>query len=207
MEDTLQAKTSGKSETETPTLQVQEFLRTWGIGELKDRFNLSTRWHSKHKNLLLVRLKCIFCIQVLHICSSMHLRTRLQIHYDQLRSPLQNAIVQECRGIILDTEDGAELSVCELLCVFLVASFLSSRLSLSSFSSLLKRAYPSFLDFLPYFSILCLFVSDILPDYRVVALPFIKFFNLGEKEAQSQKIVWEGARVYEKVDGSLATLY
>eukprot|EP01118_Nematostelium_gracile_P004852 TRINITY_DN15786_c0_g1_i1.p1 TRINITY_DN15786_c0_g1~~TRINITY_DN15786_c0_g1_i1.p1 ORF type:complete len:424 (+),score=105.21 TRINITY_DN15786_c0_g1_i1:47-1318(+) len=42
-------------------------------------------------------------------------------------------------------------------------------------------------------------------NWKVVAWPYAKFFNAKEKEAD--KIDWKTAKVFEKVDGSLATLY
>ena len=41
--------------------------------------------------------------------------------------------------------------------------------------------------------------------WRVVALPFTKFFNAGE--ANASEFDWSTAKVYEKVDGSLMNLY
>ena len=41
--------------------------------------------------------------------------------------------------------------------------------------------------------------------WNVVAMPFKKFFNYGEKDAD--RIDWGSAKVYEKLDGSLLTLY
>jgi len=42
-------------------------------------------------------------------------------------------------------------------------------------------------------------------NWSVVSFPYIKFFNYGEKYAST--IDWSTASVYEKLDGSLATLY
>jgi hypothetical protein len=42
-------------------------------------------------------------------------------------------------------------------------------------------------------------------DWTVVSCPFFKFFNHGEGHAA--KINWEKAKIYEKLDGSLMTLY
>ncbi|KAG2374677.1 hypothetical protein C9374_010421 [Naegleria lovaniensis] len=44
-------------------------------------------------------------------------------------------------------------------------------------------------------------------NYKVVCYPFKKFFNYGEKYNASKDINWKEAKVYEKVDGSLCTLY
>lgn len=48
-------------------------------------------------------------------------------------------------------------------------------------------------------------ILDEADDWRVVSFPFRKFFNHGEGHAPA--IDWQTARVYEKLDGSLMTLY
>lgn len=48
-------------------------------------------------------------------------------------------------------------------------------------------------------------ILDQMFDWKIVAHPFHKFFNLGEPNAA--KIDWPSANVYQKVDGSIATLY
>jgi hypothetical protein len=48
-------------------------------------------------------------------------------------------------------------------------------------------------------------ILDEANDWKVVCYPFKKFFNYGESNAAH--IHWDGARVYEKLDGSLMTLY
>lgn len=48
-------------------------------------------------------------------------------------------------------------------------------------------------------------IVDLRSNYRVVAFPYLKFFNYGEETAAP--IDWTTAKVYDKVDGSLATLY
>ena len=52
-------------------------------------------------------------------------------------------------------------------------------------------------------------VLDELRDFALTSFPFSKFFNLDEKHAQKTKsqFDWKTARVYEKIDGSLLTLY
>ena len=67
--------------------------------------------------------------------------------YHQIRSTFSNEIVQEARGIILDSAD----------------------------------------------------------NWKIVCYPFTKFFGLNEKHAAS--IDWSSARVYEKLDGSMMSLY
>ena len=48
-------------------------------------------------------------------------------------------------------------------------------------------------------------ILDASDDWRVVSYPFRKFFNHGEPNAVA--VDWSTARVYEKLDGSLMTLY
>lgn len=67
--------------------------------------------------------------------------------YDQINSPFTEPLVRECRGAILDSENG----------------------------------------------------------WAVVSRPFDKFFNLGEQLAAP--IDWSTARIQEKLDGSLMTMY
>ena len=52
-------------------------------------------------------------------------------------------------------------------------------------------------------------VLDEADDFAVLAFPFAKFFNLCERHAASTRAAldWPTARVYEKIDGSLLTLY
>lgn len=69
------------------------------------------------------------------------------LKYSQVESPMGEKIVQECRGLILNTEE----------------------------------------------------------DWAIVSRPYNKFFNYGEGNADS--IDWSSAKVYEKLDGSLMTLY
>jgi hypothetical protein len=48
-------------------------------------------------------------------------------------------------------------------------------------------------------------ILDEADDWRVISFPFRKFFNHGEPNAVA--VDWSTARVYEKLDGSLMTLY
>jgi hypothetical protein len=48
-------------------------------------------------------------------------------------------------------------------------------------------------------------ILDERAKWKVVAFPYLKFFNYGEENAA--EIDWTTAKVYDKVDGSLATLY
>jgi hypothetical protein len=48
-------------------------------------------------------------------------------------------------------------------------------------------------------------ILDEANDWKVISYPYDKFFNYGEGHAA--EINWENARVYEKLDGSLMTLY
>lgn len=104
-------------------LEVQKLLRAgWTLQDLSDKYGIVHKFHGIYTNLVLLR-------------------------YDQIDSPMGEKVVQECRGLILDTED----------------------------------------------------------NYKIVAMPFIKFFNYGE--AHAAQLDWSTARAYEKLDGSLITLY
>lgn len=102
---------------------LQNFLRSGGtIQELADKYAIKTSRHAQYNNLVLFK-------------------------YNQIESPFGEAIVRECRGVILDE----------------------------------------------------------LNNWEIVARPFDKFFNHGEGHAAL--IDWSTAKVQEKVDGSLATIY
>lgn len=109
-------------------LKIQEFLRSYGsdhqkaFGALKSQYGVDAKQSVKCPELYLFK-------------------------YDQIESPMGSPLVQECRGIILNS----------------------------------------------------------LENWDVVAYPFRKFFNYGEGHAA--KIDWSTARVQEKIDGSLMTLY
>jgi hypothetical protein len=104
-------------------LLVQKYLREGGTLEsLKETFAVSSRRGTRYPNLVLLK-------------------------YNQIESPMGDPLVQECRGLILDSED----------------------------------------------------------DWRVVCFPFKKFFNHGEANAAT--IDWAAANVFEKLDGSMMTLY
>jgi len=49
-------------------------------------------------------------------------------------------------------------------------------------------------------------ILDAEDDWRVVSLPYVKFFNYGESYAD-KTLDWTTAKVYEKLDGSMVTLY
>ena len=103
-------------------MQTQLFLRQHGLASLCERFTLKATRHERFHNLVLLK-------------------------YNQIFSPMNEAVVQECRGLILDEAD----------------------------------------------------------DWCVVSHPFDKFFNAGEPNAAA--IDWTTARVFEKLDGSLMSLY
>ncbi len=103
-------------------LAVQTFLRNHSVEKLAEQFGIRVNRHKQYPNLV-------------------------QLKYDQIESPMREAIVQECRGLILDEQQ----------------------------------------------------------DWKVVAFPFTKFFNYDEFYARP--IDWPTARVYEKLDGSIMTLY
>ena len=102
--------------------RVQEYLRNYGLQKLCEEFGIRANRNKVLSHLVLLK-------------------------YSQFHSPMKSPIVQECRGIILDSEN----------------------------------------------------------NWEIIARPYDKFFNYGEREAAS--IDWNSARVYEKLDGSLMTLY
>lgn len=109
------------------SLLVQDYLRGYdepiqGLEALKGHFGIEYKYSTRHPTLVLLK-------------------------YNQIESPMGSPLVQECRGLILDSKD----------------------------------------------------------NWKIVAFPFTKFFNYGEGHAA--KIDWSKARVQEKLDGSLMTLY
>ena len=105
-------------------LEVQKFLRTNtdGLARLGTEFAIKTSRHGECPNLVLLK-------------------------YDQIESPKDNLMVQDCRGLILDESN----------------------------------------------------------NWNVVAYPYSRFFNYGE--TLCAPIDWMTARVWEKLDGSLITMY
>ena len=103
-------------------MKTQLFLRQHGLAALCEQFALKINRHERFPNLVLIK-------------------------YNQLFSPMNEPIVRECRGLILDEA----------------------------------------------------------ADWSVVSHPFDKFFNAGEPNAAP--IDWMTARVFEKLDGSLMSLY
>ena len=67
------------------SLETQEFLRQHGLEKLQRNLHVQIKRHKAHPNL--VGLK-----------------------YDQKRSPFNNAVVRECRGLILDEQQGWEVT-------------------------------------------------------------------------------------------------
>lgn len=103
-------------------LITEYFLSGKTPQDLEAEYGVGHRWHPRYPNLLLVK-------------------------YSQIDSPMGEKIVQECRGLILDRDNG----------------------------------------------------------FRPVNRPFGKFFNYGEGHAED--IDWGTARVQEKMDGSLCTIW
>lgn len=101
---------------------TQSFLRERSLADLESKYAIKPRRHSKYNNLVLLK-------------------------YNQINSPMNQKIVQECRGLILDQDQ----------------------------------------------------------DWQAVCYTYNKFFNYGEGSAD--EIDWSSARVYEKLDGSLMTIY
>ena len=98
------------------------YIQAHGLEALAKNLLVTARRHPKYPNLVMLK-------------------------YNQVLSPMEDPVVQECRGLILDEAEG----------------------------------------------------------WRVVSRPYDKFFNYGEPLAAV--IDWATARVYEKLDGSLMTLY
>jgi hypothetical protein len=108
---------------QTTELAVQKFLREGGtFEELTAKYAIEPRFHSRYPGLVMLK-------------------------YNQIDSPMGERIVQECRGLILNS----------------------------------------------------------LASWDIVSRPFDKFFNHGEGHAAP--IDWSTARVQQKVDGSLMTLF
>jgi hypothetical protein len=103
-------------------LNLQTFLQDHTPEQVTEKYAVVTRRHETYPNLVLFK-------------------------YSMIDSPLEDPLVQECRGIILDEAN----------------------------------------------------------DWAVVSYPYNKFFNHGEDKAHP--IDWDTAKVFEKVDGSLMTLY
>lgn len=103
-------------------MELQHYLRTKGLISLQSEYKIKANRHQKFNNLV--------CLK-----------------YSQLESPLEQLIVQQCRGIILDEAN----------------------------------------------------------NWSVVSYPYDKFFNYGESSAAD--VNWDNAVVYEKLDGSLMTLF
>ena len=103
-------------------MQTQIFLRQHGLLALCEQFALKSNRHERFPGLVMLR-------------------------YNQISSPMNERIVQECRGLIVNEAD----------------------------------------------------------DWNIVSHPFDKFFNAGEPNAAA--IDWTTARVFEKLDGSLMSLY
>jgi len=103
-------------------MELQNYLRTAGLKKLAYEYSIKVNRHSKIDNLV--------CLK-----------------YSQLESPMEETVVQQCRGIILDEAN----------------------------------------------------------NWEIVSYPYDKFFNYGESHAP--KLDWDTAQLYEKLDGSLMTLY
>jgi hypothetical protein len=103
-------------------LLIQDYLAAHSLEELQSAYAIPAKRHRLFPNLVMLK-------------------------YNQINSPMNELIVQQCRGIILDETNG----------------------------------------------------------WAAVSYPFDKFFNYGEPNAAG--IDWPHAKVYEKLDGSLMTLY
>lgn len=108
-------------------MELINYLKEHGLEKLQQEFKIKATFSQKYPQLV--------CLK-----------------YNQIDSPMKEKVVQQCRGIILDTAD----------------------------------------------------------NWKIVSYPYDKFFNYGEGDGVNfyhEKIDWDSARVYEKLDGSLMTLY
>ena len=103
-------------------LKVIDYLRTNGLQSLIDTYHINVKKHSIYPNLIVLK-------------------------YDQVESPKNVTVVDDCRGLILDTDN----------------------------------------------------------DFQVVSMAFRRFFNSNESHAAN--LDWNTATVYEKLDGSLVSLW
>jgi hypothetical protein len=62
-------------------LEIQKFLAANSLDDLRTRYSVKHKRHTKHPNLVLLK-------------------------YDQIASPMGESLVRECRGIVLDESDG-----------------------------------------------------------------------------------------------------
>jgi len=103
-------------------LNTVTFIREHGLAKITEDLAVIVKRHPQYGNLVFFK-------------------------YNQIESPMNHAVVQECRGLILDEAN----------------------------------------------------------DWAVVSYPFGKFFNYGDGNAKD--IDWSTATVFEKLDGSLITMY
>lgn len=103
-------------------MKVKEFLLKSSLNDLNEKYSININRHKDYPNLV-------------------------QLKYSQIDSPMKEALVRECRGIILDEKN----------------------------------------------------------NWEIISYPFDKFFNFGEYYAP--EIKWENSKVFEKIDGSIMTLY
>ena len=103
-------------------IELQNYLRYYGLETLQSRFRIKASQDKQYPEL--------YCLK-----------------YSQIESPMSEIVVQQCRGIIVDSSK----------------------------------------------------------DWEIVSYAYNKFFNHGE--ALAAEIDWSSAKVYEKLDGSLMTLY
>ena len=103
-------------------MELQNYLRQHGLERLKAEYSIKSSQDKKYPELI--------CLK-----------------YSQIESPMTEKVVQQCRGIVLDSSKG----------------------------------------------------------WEVVSYPYDKFFNYGEGHAS--EIDWQYAQAYEKLDGSLMTIY
>ena len=103
-------------------LRIDEVLRAEGLEPFLERTKVKTSRHGKYPNLVLLK-------------------------YDMINCDMSDPAVQQCRGVILDQDQG----------------------------------------------------------FKIVSFPYTKFFNHGDSLAH--EINWDTAKVFEKLDGSIMTMY
>lgn len=103
-------------------MRIDEVVRAEGLDAFVERTRIKTARHGKYDNLVLLK-------------------------YDMVNCDMSDPAVQQCRGVILDQDQG----------------------------------------------------------FKIVSFPYTKFFNHGDHLAH--EINWDTARVFEKLDGSIMTLY
>ena len=97
----------------------------------------------------------------------------VQLHYSQMESQMASAVVQECRGIILARQQ--------------IFQEQQPHTKVKNHNTKRKHNHEA--------------TPSTRWRYRVVAMPFYKFFNFAEQYSNIRGFDWTTARVHEKLDG------